>query len=139
MEDCNELGKFVRNHEIGDPTCKSKVHNNNVFEHLMKQFFESQNLESTPPNPKPNDVVTNPTLREQLAQQATQSEEALDRLSEEDTLNGWKKQGKMGNYLEKGWRRGLNRGQEEFLGEGDGDTMFRGIDMQLFLLTKINV
>ena len=82
------MGKFVRNHEIGDPTCKSKVHNNNVFEHLMKQFFESQNLESTPPNPKPNDVVTNPTLREQLAQQATQSEEALDRLSEEDTLNG---------------------------------------------------
>ena len=84
----------MKKNEIGDLSCKSEVHNNNVFEHFMQQFFKSQNLESTPPSPKLDDVVADPTLLEQLAQEAVdaRSEEAVDRLLEEDTLAQWVKE-----------------------------------------------
>ena len=31
MEDWSELSKPMKNKEIGNPTCKSNVHNNSVF------------------------------------------------------------------------------------------------------------
>ena len=64
MEDCTELGNVVKSNEILDPTCKSEVHNNNVFQHLMQCFFDSENHKSTPPSPIVDDVPRDPTLFE---------------------------------------------------------------------------
>ena len=44
MEDCTELGNVVKSNEILDLVCRFEVHNNNVFEHLMQHYFDSQNL-----------------------------------------------------------------------------------------------
>ena len=44
MEDCTELGNIVKSNEILDLVCRFEVHNNNVFEHLMQHYFDSQNL-----------------------------------------------------------------------------------------------
>ena len=41
MEYCTKLGNIMKSNEILDPTCKSKVYNNIVFEHLMQHFFDS--------------------------------------------------------------------------------------------------
>ena len=35
------LGNVVKSNETLHPMCKSEVHNNNVFEHLMQHFFDS--------------------------------------------------------------------------------------------------
>ena len=51
MEDCNKLGNVVKMNEILDPNPKPEDNNNNVFEHLMHHYFDSQNLVSNPPSP----------------------------------------------------------------------------------------
>ena len=79
----------LKSNEILDPTCKSEVHNHNVFDHLMQYIFDSQNLDSTPPSPTDDNVPLYPTLLEQLAQDAVDAQEAieaLDRLLSEDIL-----------------------------------------------------
>ena len=94
MEDCNQLGNIVKMNEILNPKCKPEDHNNNVFKHLMHHYFDSQNLVSNPPSPDADCVPLDATLLEQLAQDATDLQEAieaLDRLSEEDTLAQWVK------------------------------------------------
>ena len=88
----------MKSHEILDPACKYEVHNKNVFEHWMHDFFDSRNLESTPASPTANDVPPDPTLLVQLSQDTVDAEEAaevVDRLSEEDTLVQWVKEARL--------------------------------------------
>ena len=95
LEDCNKLGNVVKMNEILDPNPKPEDNNNNVFEHLMHHYFDSQNLVSNPPSPSANCVPLEVTLLEQLAQDAAdlqEAVEALDMLSEEDTLAQWVKE-----------------------------------------------
>ena len=95
MEDCNQLGNVVKMNEILDPNPKPEDNNNNVFEHLMHHYFDSQNLVSNPPSPAADYVPLEATLLEQLEQDAAdlqEAPEALDRLSEEDTLAQWMKE-----------------------------------------------
>ena len=114
MEDCIELGNVVKSNEILDPACKSEVHNNSVFEHLMQHYFDSQNLVSNPPSPAADCVPLEAILLEQLAQDAADLQEvveALDRLSEEDTLAQWVKEARQNGQpskkrLKKGSRSG---------------------------------
>ena len=68
MDDCTELGNVVKSNETLDPTCKSEVHNNSVFEHLMQHYFDSQNRVSCPPRPTGDCVPLYATLLDQLAQ-----------------------------------------------------------------------
>ena len=95
MEDCNKLGNVVKMNEILNPKCKPEDHNNSVFEHLMQHYFDSQNLVSNPSSPTADCVPVDATLLDQLAQDAVDMQEvveALDRLSEEDTLAQWVKE-----------------------------------------------
>ena len=114
MEDFTKLGNVVKMNEILDPKCKPEDHNNNVFEHLMHHYFDSQNLVSNPPSPAADCVPLEATLLEQLAQDAAdlqEAAEALDRLSEEDTLAQWVKEARQNGQpskkrLKKGSRSG---------------------------------
>ena len=114
LEDGNELGNDVKSHEILETTCKSEVHNNSVFEHLMQHFFESQNLDSTPLSPTTDNVQTDPIVLEKLAQDAADVQavaEVMERLSEEDTLAQWVKEARLNGQparkrLKKGPRSG---------------------------------
>ena len=58
VEGCSELCKSGKKNEIRDPTCKSKVHNNNVFEHLCNNSSSPRTLNQ----PQLDDVAANPTL-----------------------------------------------------------------------------
>ena len=61
----------------------------------MHHYFDFQNLVTNPPSPAVDCVPLDVTLLEQLAQDATdlqEAAEALDRLSEEDTLAKWVKE-----------------------------------------------
>ena len=61
----------------------------------MNHYFDSQNLVSNPPSPAADYVSLEATLLEQLAQDVAdlqEAAEALDRLSEEDTLPQWVKE-----------------------------------------------
>ena len=61
----------------------------------MQNFFNSQNLDSTLASPTADYVPPDPNLVEQLAQDATDMQEAieaLDRLLKEDTLAPWVKE-----------------------------------------------
>jgi hypothetical protein len=92
LEQCTELGNDVKCHEIVETTCKTEVHNNSVYEHLMQHFFESQDLDSTPPSPTTENVQTDPSVLEKLVQETADVQlaaEAMGRLSEEDTLAHW--------------------------------------------------
>ena len=114
LEDCNQLGNVVKMNEILDPNPKPEDNNNSVFEHLMNHYFDSQNLVSNPPSPAADCVPLEATLLEQLAQDAAdlqEAAEALDRLSEEDTLAQWVKEARQNGQpskkrLKKGSRSG---------------------------------
>ena len=114
MEDCNQLGNVVKMNEILDQNPKPEDNNNSVFEHLMHHYFDSQNLVSAPPSPAVDAVPLEATLLEQLAQDAAdlqEAAEALDRLSEEDTLAQWVKEARQNGQpskkrLKKGSRSG---------------------------------
>ena len=115
-----ELGNDVKCHEIVETACKTEVHNNSVFEHLMQHFFESQDLDSTPPTPTTvflnttENVQTDPSVLENLAQETADVQlaaEAMGRLSEEDTLADWVKEARLNGQptrkrLKKGPRSG---------------------------------
>ena len=64
MEDCNQLGNVVKMNEILDRNPKPEDNNNNVFEHLMNHYFDSQNLVSNPPSPIADCVPLEATLLE---------------------------------------------------------------------------
>ena len=108
MEDCNQLGNVVKINEILDPNPKPEDHNNCVLEHLMHHYFDSQNLVSNPPSPAADCVPLDATLHEQLAQDATdlqEAAEALDRLSKEDTLVQWVKEALQNGQPSKKWMK----------------------------------
>ena len=104
----------MKMNEILDPNLKPEDNNNNVFEHLMNHYFDSQNLVCNPPSPAADCVPLEATLLEQLAQDAAdlqEAVEALDRLSEEETLAQWVKEARQNGKpskkrLKKGSRSG---------------------------------
>ena len=114
MEDFTKLGNVVKMNEIFDPKCKPEDHNNNVFEHLMKHYFNPPNLVSNPPSHAVDCVPLDATLLEQLVQDATDMQEAveaLDMFSEENTLVQWVKEARQNGKpsrkrLKKGPRLG---------------------------------
>ena len=64
----------------------------------MQQFFESQHFATTPPSPTCDVVELHPPLLEKLATETTNApfeEDAVDMLSEEDTLAQWLKEAKL--------------------------------------------
>ena len=110
LEDGTELGNDVKSHEILETTCKSEVHNNSVFEHLMQNFFESQNLDSTPLSPTIDNIQTDPTMLEKLARDSADvkaTAEVMKRFSEEDRLVQWVKEARLNGQLT---RKRLNKG-----------------------------
>ena len=80
----------------------------------MQHFFESQNLDSTPPSPTANNFPPNPTVLEKQAQDATNVQaaaEVMKRLSKEDTLVQWVKEARLnGKPARKRLKKGPGSG-----------------------------
>ena len=80
----------------------------------MQHFFECQDLDSTPPSPTTDNVQTDALVLEKLAQEAADVQlaaEAMESLSEEDTVAHWVKEARLNGQptkkrLKKGPRSG---------------------------------
>ena len=95
----------------------------------MHHYFDSENLVSNPPSPAADCVPLEATLLEQLAQDTTDLQEgveALDRLSEEDTLAQWVKEARQnGQPSKKRLKKGSRSGTMSITRQGALDSMIR--------------